>query len=203
MSWRRPQATLVTTTKKELPPPTLVTLHGSMCSKARMLVADPKQRGTMREAPALPGTAWNGRTTSFPIVYKAHGSTATFSAGMCAVKRHQHLRKLCGSMGKVEHVARGEVISEQEFAYGVFSFGGSGGCSAVSVSQKRWHTPLKNPKGQCDRTAVTPVECDLVESVDCSMFLLRAGVLGRAHTSSKPLENTANTVQHFKNCSGT
>ena len=30
---------------------------------------------------------------------------------------------------------------------------------------------------------------------------LRVGVLGRAHTSSKPLENTVNTVQNFKNCS--
>ena len=30
---------------------------------------------------------------------------------------------------------------------------------------------------------------------------LRVGVLGRAHTSSKPFENTVNTVQNFKNCS--
>ena len=34
-----------------------------------------------------------------------------------------------------------------------------------------------------------------------SLCSLRVGVLGRAHTSSKPLENTVNTVQSFKNCS--
>ena len=27
---------------------------------------------------------------------------------------------------------------------------------------------------------------------------MRVGVLGRAHTSSKPLENTVNTVQNFE-----
>ena len=31
----------------------------------------------------------------------------------------------------------------------------------------------------------------------------RAGVLGRAHTSSKALENTVSTVQNFKTCFGT
>lgn len=45
------------------------------------------------------------------------------------------------------------------------------------------------------------VTCAVVTAPKKDPFFLRVGVLGRAHTSSKPLENTVNTVQNFKNCS--